>query len=57
MSAPTARPPALRELLGRRFQILTLLAGVAWYLVGWWVLATFMMSRIRERRHARAEDA
>ena len=56
MSAPTARPPALRELLGRGVQILAF-AGVAWYLVGWWVLATCAVSRIRERRHARAEDA
>lgn len=44
-------------LLGRGVQILAFLAGVAWYLVGWWVLATCAMSRIRQRRHARAEDA
>jgi hypothetical protein len=39
---------------GPGFQVLTFLAR---YLVGWRVLATFVVSRIRERRHARAEDA
>jgi hypothetical protein len=47
----------MHDLLGRGVQILTFLTGVVWYLVGWWVLATFVVSHTRKRRHARAADA
>jgi len=36
-------------LIGRGMQLVVFLAGVAWYLVGWWVLASFVISRIRQR--------
>jgi hypothetical protein len=37
-------------LIGRGMQLVTFLGGVAWYLIGWWVLASFVISRIRQRR-------
>jgi hypothetical protein len=36
-------------LSGRGMQIVLFLGGVAWYLVGWWVLASLVVSRIRQR--------
>lgn len=36
-------------LIGRGMQIVAFLCGVAWYLAGWWVLASSVVSRIRQR--------